>query len=140
MDKQNQVTDNRRETYAEFIEKQKLKKFKTFRMPTKESENTKISPKQRKSIKTLTYASTDFIPKLAMRKSTTLDSQAESGDKIFKEKINSLDKLNCFKTASSYFRIAYRNIRILHFAEDSVAYKNYFFTTNPLFRDIKMYL
>ena len=116
---------------------------------TRKSQNSKLSEcLQKKQIsqksclnrenrwKWLTWCRLIFIP----RGTSTITSAPEEGDRVFKETISNLDSENCYKTASSYYKIAYRDIKILHFAEDSVAYKNYFFTTHPVFREVKMYL
>ena len=97
--------------------------------------------KTKKSIKHSKLNSVDNLSKMNRKNIKAKRNKVEYfGDKIFKEKMTELDEENCFRTAAYYFKISYRNIRILHFKEGTFAYNNYFFTTNPWFRDIKMYL
>jgi hypothetical protein len=88
------------------------------------------------------HSKKNVLPKVqkSSEEAKSIQKQNTEGDKIFKEKLSGLNSENCNQSASQYFKLAYRNIRLLHFHDETFAQKSYFMTTNPLVRELKCYL
>lgn len=103
----------------------------------KKIDKKKITPKP----KVMSKSSRSLgLEQYSSESSDSSDQANEDGDKIFREKLRSLNFQNCNQIAAQYFRLAYRGVRILHFHNGTFAQKSYFMATSPFVRELKMYM